>query len=265
MSKSQAHDLTSESRVPSGNTDSFRASALQRARREELARIDADLVFKKRLVITNSIIGAMVGMLVGYLGFAISVVDDNIGEFGFTFFRPDALNYLRLSFAYFVPGALLGAAASYVLFTGQSDVKSIIRWVMAGIVIVLGLPLLIGFFLPLTFLMVFDIIMGGLAPGLWISAIVETLLGSFLDGFIYMVSVLYAGVAGGAVYLAASLSCSALWSFDPVPESWQRRAPGTFIYNGIALALTAFPIIILMFAPFAILKSLTALLSGESL
>ena len=77
---------------------------------------------------------------------------------------------------------------SYVLFTTRSEASSPIRWLIAGIIYALGTPLLIGFLLPLTSLIFVDVL-EGLRSGLWISAFVETLLGSFLDGYIYMVKV----------------------------------------------------------------------------
>ena len=56
-------------------------------------------------------------------------------------------------------------------------------------------------------LLVFLDFVEGLRPGLWLSAFVETLLGSFLDGYIFMVIDLSAGI----------LVRSSFWPYLPQP------------------------------------------------
>ena len=182
-------------------TPETRTQALNRLREAENQRLDVERVVRKRLMWLGIVVGATVGLTVGYLGTLITIVDNSIGEFGFQFYRPNFIeSFLRIITAYILAGGAVGGALSYVLFTTRSEASSPIRWLIAGIIYALGTPLLIGFLLPLTILIFVDFF-EGLRPGLWISAFVETLLGSFLDGYIYMVKVLSAGVAGAVLFL----------------------------------------------------------------
>ena len=252
--------LQENSSMPQPNT---RRDALRGLRQRENELLDADRRLRLRLAITNAIIGAMIGMLIGYLGTAIAIVDDGIGDFGFRFFRPSLDLYLRVSTAYFIPGALIGGISSYLLFTGRTEIKSPIRWISTWLILAPGIPLLIGFFLPVTFVVFVDF-WEGLRPGLWASAIVENFLRSFVDGFIYMVSVLYAGLASAVAYIVISIVCVILWIKDPIPSEWTRSIPAPAYYYAFAFCLSASPLVIMLFGPFNLLRAVTAFLTGEN-
>ena len=133
----------------------------------------------------------------------ITIVDAGVGDFGFKFYRPNFVDgYLRVITAYLIGGGLVGGTLSYLLFTTRSEAASPIRWVITGVFYAICTPLIIGFLLPLT-LLIFGDFIEGLRPGLWLSAFVETLLGSFLDGYIFMVKILLRWLARGGDVLGA--------------------------------------------------------------
>ena len=166
-----------------------RADALNRIREVENERLGVERAARVRLMWIGIIIGATVGLTVGYLATLITIVDGGIGDFGFKFYRPNFVQgFLRVITAYLIGGGFVGGLIAYFLFTTRAEAASPIRWIIAFVAYAGGTPLVIGFLLPLTILIFGDFV-EGLRPGLWISAFVETLLGSFLDGYIFMVKV----------------------------------------------------------------------------
>ena len=189
----------------SSTTDRSRSQALNRIREAENERLIVERSTQKHLLFVGIIVGATVGMLFGYLATLVTIVDGGVGEFGFQFYRPNFVNgFLRLTAAYMIGGGAVGGGLCYALFTSRQEAKSVIRWLIVGIFFAITVPLLVGFLLPTTFLIFVDI-PGGLRPGLWLSAFVETFLGSFLDGYIFMVKTLYAGFACSLLFLVIAI------------------------------------------------------------
>ncbi len=243
---------------------SSQRGSLVELRARENERMAEDRRLRIRLMWSCAIIGAMVGMFAGYLGVVISIVNQGVGVFGWDFYRPDLINFLRTSFAYVVPGALVGGVSTYVLFNSRSEMKSPLRWVIIWILAALGIPLLSGFFLPVTLILFIDI-WEGLRPGLWASALLEAFLASFLDGFIYMVTVLSGGAVSGLLFVAVSIGALMLWMNDPIPERWDRLIPRPAYHYLIAFVVSAVPLVIIMFGPFGLLRAFTGFLTGERL
>ena len=246
-------------------TSETRTEALNRLREAENQRLDVERVVRKRLMWLGIVVGATVGLTVGYLGTLITIVDNGIGEFGFQFYRPNFVeSFLRIITAYILGGGAVGGALSYVLFTTRSEASSPIRWVIAGIVYALGAPLLIGFFLPLTILIFVDFF-EGLRPGLWISAFVETLLGSFLDGYIYMVKVLSAGVTGAVLFLIISIGTHVASLRSAFTESSSRSMSSSVMYYVVAAVIALIPLVLLAVGPFSLVTDFTSFMTGERL
>ena len=247
-------------------TSETRAQALNRIREAENQRLDAERVVRKRLMWLGIVVGATVGLTVGYLATLITIVDSGIGEFGFQFYRPNFVEgFLRVITAHILGGGAVGGALSYFLFTTRSEASSPIRWLIAGIVYALAAPLLIGFLLPLTILIFVDFF-EGLRPGLWISAFVETLLGSFLDGYIFMVKVLSAGVTGAVLFLIISIGTHVASLRSAFAESSSRgMIPSSVIYYVVAAIIALIPLVLLVVGPFSLVTDFTSFLTGERL
>jgi len=246
-------------------TPETRAEALNRLREAENQRLDVERVVRKRLMWLGIVVGATVGLTVGYLGTLITIVDNGIGEFGFQFYRPNFVeSFLRIITAYILGGGAVGGALSYVLFTTRAEASSPIRWIIAGIVYALGAPLLIGFLLPLTILIFVDFF-EGLRPGLWISAFVETLLGSFLDGYIYMVKVLSAGVTGAVLFLIIAIGTHIASLRSVFAESSSRTISSSVPYYVVAAIIALIPLVLLAVGPFSLVTDFTSFLTGERL
>lgn len=242
-----------------------RSAALARLRKAENQRLDVERVVRKRLMWLGIVVGAAVGLTVGYLGTLITIVDNGIGEFGFQFYRPNFVeSFLRIITAYILGGGVVGGVLSYVLFTTRSEASSPIRWLIAGIVYALGAPLLIGFLLPLTILIFVDFF-EGLRPGLWISAFVETLLGSFLDGYIFMVKVLSAGVAGAVLFLIIAIGTHVVSLRSAFAESSTREIPSSVMYYVVAAIIALIPLVLLAVGPFSLVTDFTSFITGERL
>ena len=246
-------------------TPETRTQALNRLREAENERLDVERVVRKRLMWLGIVVGATVGLTVGYLGTLITIVDNGIGEFGFQFYRPNFIeSFLRIITAYILAGGAVGGTLSYVLFTTRSEASSPIRWLVAGIVYALGTPLLIGFLLPLTILIFVDFL-EGLRPGLWISAFVETLLGSFLDGYIYMVKVLSAGVAGAVLFLIIAIGTHIASLRTTFAESSPHTISSSVIYYVVAAIIALIPLLLLVAGPFSLVTDFTSFMTGERL
>lgn len=247
-------------------TSETRTEALNRIREAENQRLDVERVVRKRLMWLGIIVGATVGLTVGYLGTLITIVDNGVAEFGFQFYRPNFVeSFLRIITAYILGGGVVGGGLSYVLFTTRSEASSPIRWLIAGIVYALGTPLLIGFILPLTILIFVDFF-EGLRPGLWISAFVETLLGSFLDGYIFMVKVLSAGVTGAVLFLIIGIGTHVASLRSAFAETSSLGAiPSSAIYYVVAAIIALIPLVLLALGPFSLVTDFTSFLTGEQL
>lgn len=242
-----------------------RTQALNRIREAENERLLVERSTQKRLTWFGIVAGASVGMLVGYLATLVTIVDSGIGEFGFEFYRPNFLQgFLRVMTAYLIGGGAVGGALLYVLFTSRHEASSILRWAIAGVVYALATPLLIGFLLPMTILIFGDFV-EGLRPGLWLSAFVETLLGSFLDGYIFLVKVLYAGVVGGALFVAITASIYVSSQRLSVPTSSRATIRNPFILYCVAGAVALIPLVVIAFGPFSIATAVASFLTGEKL
>ena len=242
-----------------------RAGALNRIREAENERLGVERVARFRLMWLGITVGATVGLTVGYLATLITIVDSGISQFGFQFYRPDFVEgFLRIVTAYLIGGGIVGGATAYFLFTTRAEAASPMRWIIAGCVYAVGAPLAIGFLLPLTLLIFVDVI-EGLRPGLWLSAFAETLLGSFLDGYIFMVKVLYAGVTGALLYvlvfLAAHIASNRLTLAGRLVGS---SAKSIIVYIA-AVAVALVPLLLLAAGPFSMVSDFTAMLTGERL
>ncbi len=239
-------------------------SSLADLRVRENQRMGDERRLRVRLMWSCAVVGAMIGMFAGYLGVVVTIVNQGVGVFGFDFYRPDLVNFLRTFFAYVVPGALVGAMSVFVLFNSRAEMNSPFRWLIIWVLMAFGIPLLSGFFLPLT-LVVFIDFWEGLRPGLWVSALVEAFLASFLDGFIYMVTVLPAGAVSGLLFIAFAVGALALWLNDPIPEGWTRRVPRSAYHYLIAFVVSVIPLLIVLLGPFTLLRAFAGFLTGERL
>lgn len=264
MSNSDSHSLPDQ--APKTATDSeARTQALNRIREAENERLVVERSVQKRLAWLGVVTGATVGLLVGYLATLITIVDSGVGEFGFNFYRPNFVeSFLRLVTAYIFGGGFVGGAIIYVLFTSRQEATSVFRWLMVSIAYAFGAPLLIGFLLPTT-LLIFGDIVEGLRPGLWISALIETLLGSFLDGYIFLVKVLYAGVAGGVLFVAITTGVYIASQRISLPRSLTDIIPKPVVFYVIAGTAGIVPLLLLAFGPFSLTAAITSFLTGEKL
>ncbi len=246
-------------------TPESRAQALNRLREAENERLGEELIIRKRLMWLGIVVGATVGLTVGYLGTLITIVDSGIGEFGFRFFKPNFVDgFLRIIAAYIIGGGFVGGALSYLLFTTRAEAASPFRWLIAGIFYALATPLLIGFLLPTTILIFGDFI-EGLRPGLWLSAFVETLLGSFLDGYIFMVKILSAGWIGTLMFLVIFIGIYMASQKIALPESITQKVPSTVVFNVAAALIALIPLIVIAFGPFSFATAVASFLTGENL
>ncbi len=264
MENSNSSSINDETSEPDSSPAS-RVQALNRIREAENERLGVDRLIQKRLTWLGVVAGASVGMLVGYLATLVTIVDSGIGEFGFEFYRPNFLQgFLRVVAAYLIAGGAVGGALLYVLFTSRHEASSVFRWAIAAVVYSLAAPLLIGFLLPLTILIFGDFV-EGLRPGLWLSAFVETLLGSFLDGYIFLVKVLYAGVVGGLLFVVITASVYAssrrLSSIASLTDAMPKPAVLYFV-AGVAALL---PLAVFAFGPFSLATAVASFLTGEKL
>ena len=246
-------------------TPESRAQALNRLREAENDRLGEELIIRKRLMWLGIVVGATVGLTVGYMGTLITIVDSGIGEFGFRFFKPNFIDgFLRIIAAYIIGGGFVGGALSYLLFTTRAEAASPFRWLIAGIFYALATPLLIGFLLPTTILIFGDFI-EGLRPGLWLSAFVETLLGSFLDGYIFMVKILSAGWIGTLMFLVIFIGTYIASQKIALPESITQKVPSTVVFNVAAALIALIPLIVIAFGPFSFATAVASFLTGEKL
>ncbi len=246
-------------------TSESRAQALNRLREAENERLGEEQIIRKRLMWLGIVIGATVGLTVGYLGTLITIVDSGIGEFGFKFFKPNFVDgFLRIITAYLIGGGAVGGVLSYLLFTTRAEAASPVRWIIASIFYALATPLLIGFLLPTTLLIFVDFI-EGLRPGLWLSAFVETLLGSFLDGYIFMVKILAAAWIGALMFIVIFIATYVASQRLTLPESITQKVPAVVVYNVGAAVIALIPLIILAFGPFSFTTAVASFLTGENL
>ena len=251
--------------TPTATSPDTRAEALNRIREAENERLVVERSVQKRLTWLGVVSGATVGLLVGYLATLITIVDSGIGEFGFNFYRPNFVeSFLRLVTAYIFGGGFVGGAIIYVLFTSRQEATSVFRWLMVGIVYAFGAPLLIGFLLPTT-LLIFGDIVEGLRPGLWVSALIETLLGSFLDGYIFLVKVLYAGVIGGVLFVAITTVVYIVSERVSLPRSLTDIIPKPMVFYLTAGTAALIPLLIIAFGPFSLTAAIASFLTGEKL
>ena len=247
MENSNSSSINDKTSEPDSSPAS-RVQALNRIREAENERLGVDRLIQKRLT---------------WLG--VTIVDSGIGEFGFEFYRPNFLQgFLRVVAAYLIAGGAVGGALLYVLFTSRHETSSVFRWAIATVVYSLATPLLIGFLLPITILIFGDFV-EGLRPGLWLSAFVETLLGSFLDGYIFLVKVLYAGVVGGLLFVVITVSVYAssrrLSSIASLTDAMPKPAV-LFFVAGVAALL---PLAVIAFGPFSLATAVASFLTGEKL
>ncbi len=265
MTNSDSTALEDPHSEPASPSTQSRAQALNRLREVENERLGEEYIIRKRLMWLGIVVGAAVGMTVGYMGTLITIVDAGVGNFGFDFYRPNFIDgFLRVITAYIIAGGFVGGGLSYVLFTTRSEAASLIRWLIVGVSYALATPLLIGFLLPVTFLLFADIV-NGLRPGLWLSAFVETLLGSFLDGYIFMVKILAAGWIGTVLFLVLMAATYTFSQRVPLPENLTRNIPSPAIYSAIAAVIAILPLLILAFGPFSLTTSFTSFITGENL
>ena len=259
-------DFSSENFQPSEQAveSETRSAALNRIREGENERLVLEVVVRKRLMWLGIVVGATVGLSVGYMATLVTIVDGGIGDFGFSFYRPNFVHgFLRIITAYILGGGFVGGAISYVLFTSRSEATSPIRWIIAGLLYGLGTPLLIGFLLPSTLLIFVDFI-DGLRPGLWLSAFVETLLGSFLDGYIFMIKTLSAGFSGAFLFLAIFAVTYFVSQRVTLPKSLTRSVPASVVYYAAAAIIAVVPLVILVVGPFSLTSALASFLTGEN-
>ena len=264
-SMNSSHDAALDEGSEESATADSRAVALNRIREAENERLSEERSVRKRLTWLGVVIGAAVGLSIGYMATLITIVDAGVGDFGFKFYRPNFVDgYLRVITAYLIGGGLVGGTLSYLLFTTRSEAASPIRWVITGVFYAICTPLIIGFLLPLT-LLIFGDFIEGLRPGLWLSAFVETLLGSFLDGYIFMVKILYAGWLGAVMYLALCIGTYVFTQRVSLPESLTRVVPASVVICTVAAIVAILPLIIFAFGPFSLTTAFASFLTGENL
>ena len=260
-SSSSVNDETSEAT----SSPETRTQALNRIRDAENERLGVERSTQKRLMWLGVVAGASVGMLVGYLATLMTIVDSGIGEFGFEFYRPNFLQgFLRVVTAYLIGGGAVGGALMYVLFTSRGEASSLFRWLIACVAYSLATPLLIGFLLPMT-IFIFGDFVEGLRPGLWLSAFIETLLGSFLDGYIFLVKVLYAGVVGGLLFVAITSLIYVGSQRRSLAISLTDEMPKPIVLYVVAGCVASIPLVVIAFGPFSLATAVASFLTGEKL
>ena len=237
---------------------------LDELRAGEANRRESDRRLRVRMTLSGTIAGAAVAMFVGFLGTSVLIADDGAREFGFRFYRPDLANFFRLSTAYLFSGAVVGAGISYLVGLSRSSSTNPLFWLGGAVVSSLAIPLLIGLTLPLTVLIFFDFFTG-LRPGLWLSAFAQVFLASFLDGYIYMVTVVYAGMLGGLCFGICTAISAWIWVKDPLSNSIAHPTARTVTYSAMIGVLAAAPLLVVAFGPLDLLRSLTGFLAGENL
>ena len=126
------------------------------------------------------------------------------------------------------------------------------------------LPYSSAFLLPTT-LLIFGDFIEGLRPGLWLSAFVETLLGSFLDGYIFMVKILAAGWIGALMFIVIFIATYVASQRLTLPESITQKVPAVVVYNVGAATIALIPLIIFAFGPFSFTTAVASFLTGENL
>ena len=230
----------------------------------ETTRRESDRRLRVRMTLSGTVAGAMIAMFVGFLGTAVLIADDGAREFGFRFYRPDISNFLRLSTAYLFSGAVVGAGISYLIGLSRSSSTNPFFWLGGAVVASLALPLLIGLTLPLTVLIFFDFFTG-LRPGLWLSAFAQVFLGSFLDGYIYMVTTVYAGMLGGLCFGICTGISAWVWIKDPLSNAIAHPTARVTVYLVLITVFVAIPFLVAAFGPLDWLRSLTGFLAGENL
>ncbi len=264
MTDSDSPSVRHQSPESATNPES-RTQALNRIREAENERLVVERSIQKRLAWLGVVAGASVGMLVGYLATLITIVDSGIGEFGFEFYRPNFLQgFLRVVTAYLIGGGAVGGSLMYVLFTSRNEASSAFRWLIVAVVYALATPLLIGFLLPITILIFGDFV-EGLRPGLWLSAFVETLLGSFLDGYIFLVKVLYAGVVGGLLFVAVTSSVYVASQRHYLPMTLTDAMPKPVFLYVVASSAALIPLVVIAFGPFSLTTAVASFLTGEKI
>ena len=121
MTNSDSSNSINDETPNQAATSETRAQALNRIREAENQRLRVERVVRKRLMWLGIVVGATVGLTVGYLATLVTIVDSGIGEFGFQFYRPNFVEgFLRIITAYILGGGFVGGALSYVLFTTRS-------------------------------------------------------------------------------------------------------------------------------------------------
>ena len=104
----------------------------------------------------------------------------------------------------------------------------------------------------------------GLRPVLWLSAFVETLLGSFLDGYIFMIKTLSAGFSGAFLFLAIFAVTYFVSQRVTLPESLTHSVPASVVYYAAAAIIAVVPLVILVVGPFSLTSALASFLTGEN-
>ena len=264
MSNSDFSSLPDEPANPTP-TPETRTQALNRIRSAENERMGVERTVQMRLMWLGIVVGAIVGLTVGYLATLITIVDGGVGDFGFQFYRPNFVSgFLRVITAYLISGGAIGGGIMFALFTTRNEANSVFRWLIAGIFYALATPLLIGFLLPLT-LLIFGDIVEGLRPGLWLSAFVETLLGSFLDGYIFLIKVLYSGFVGALLFVAISAVTFFASLHVELPSWLTRRFSNVIVFNVIGALIGLIPLVIIVAGPFSLVTAIASTLTGERL
>ena len=264
MSNSDFSSLPDEPTDPTP-TPETRTQALNRIRSAENERMGVERTVQMRLMWLGIVVGATVGLTVGYLATLITIVDGGVGDFGFQFYRPNFVSgFLRVITAYLIGGGAIGGGIMFALFTTRNEANSVFRWLIAGIFYALATPLLIGFLLPLT-LLIFGDIVEGLRPGQWLSAFVETLLGSFLDGYIFLIKVFYSGVIGALLFVAVSVVTFFASLHVELPKSLTRKVSNVVVFNVIGALIGLIPLVIIVAGPFSLVTAVASMLTGERL
>ena len=264
MSNSDFSSLPDE-RANTTPTPETRTQALNRIRSAENERMGVERTVQMRLMWLGIVVGATVGLTVGYLATLITIVDGGVGDFGFQFYRPNFVSgFLRVITAYLIGGGAIGGGIMFALFTTRNEANSVFRWLIAGVFYALATPLLIGFLLPLT-LLIFGDIVEGLRPGLWLSAFVETLLGSFLDGYIFLIKVLYSGFVGALLFVAISAVTFFASLHVELPSSLTRKVSNVVVFNVIGALIGLIPLVIIVAGPFSLVTAIASTLTGERL
>ena len=255
---------TDETQPEAETQPSSNMHRLNELRQVEETRRGEDQHLRVRMAATGAIIGIMVAAFVGFVGIAISIVDDGVGDFGFKFFRPNLTTFFRIITAYAFSGAVAGAGLTYLIFQSRRAAANPALLLLSGVANAIATPLLIGLTLPLTFLIFVDFF-EGLRPGLWLSAFVEVFLGSFLDGYVYMISIVYAGLLGGLVFIVLTALSGWFWIKQPFGAAFGNDNVKTGVYATAIAVIAAVPFLAVAFGPIDILRSITQALTGENI